>query len=239
VTTALGMTVATGRLRWRLLRARPASGVLVRGVPHAEASGPERDSARLGDHRAMAPHGIPVLLITGAVGAGKSTVAAEAAALLREALVPHALIDMAQIECCWPVPDDDPWNERLIHKNLASLWPNFADAGAPRLIQCRVLESRSLLDPVRVAVPGADITVARLRVPLVELHARIRRREAAGDPAWYLDAATYLEPVLERAGVEEHVVSNSGRPAREAAAEILRLAGWLPAAGSESSGSAH
>jgi hypothetical protein len=136
---------------------------------------------------------------TGAVGAGKSTVAAEAASLLREAAVPHALVDLVQIECCWPVPDDDPWNERLIHKNLASLWPNFADAGASRLIVCRVLESRSLLGPVRAAVPGAEITVVRLRVPFGELHARIRRREAASDPTWYLEAASYLAPVLERA----------------------------------------
>ncbi len=176
----------------------------------------------------MASPDIPVLVISGAVGAGKSTVAAEAASLLREAAVPHALVDLAQIECCWPVPDDDPWNERLIHKNLASLWPNFADAGASRLILCRVLESRSLLGPVRAAVPGAEITVVRLRVPLGELHARIRRREAAGDPTWYLEAASYLVPVLERAGVEDHVVDNSGRPARETAAEVLRLIEWLP-----------
>ena len=171
---------------------------------------------------------VPVLVISGAVGAGKSTVAAEAASLLREAAVPYALVDLAQIECCWPVPDDDPWNERLIHKNLASLWPNFAEAGATRLILCRVLESRSLLGPVRTAVPGAEITVVRLRVPLDELHARIRRREAAGDPTWYLEAASYLVPVLERAGVEDHVVDNSARPARETATEVLRLVGWLP-----------
>jgi gluconate kinase len=175
----------------------------------------------------MASPDVPVLVITGAVGAGKSTVAAEAASLLREAAVPHALVDLAQIECCWPVPDDDPWNERLIHKNLASLWPNFADAGATRLILCRVLESRSLLGPVRTAVPGAQITVVRLSVPLEKLHARIHRREAAGDPTWYLEAASYLVPVLGRARVEDHVVDNGGRPARETAAEMLRLVGWL------------
>jgi gluconate kinase len=172
---------------------------------------------------------VPVLVISGAVGAGKSTVAAEAASLLRAAAVAHALVDLAQIECCWPVPDDDPWNERLIHKNLASIWPNFAAAGAGRLILCRVLESMSLLGRIRAAVPGAEITVVRLRVPLDELHARIRRREAAGDPTWYLEAASYLVPVLERAGAEDYVVDNSGRSAVQTAAEVLRLAGWLPA----------
>jgi hypothetical protein len=177
----------------------------------------------------MAPPDVPVLVVTGAVGAGKSTVATEAASLLREAAVPHALIDLAQIECCWPVPADDPWNERLMHRNLASLWPNFAAAGASRLILSRVLESRSLLGPIRAAVPGAKITVVRLRVPLGELHARIRHREAAGDPTWYLEVTSYLVPVLERAGVEDHVVDNIG-PARETAAEVLHVAGWLPKA---------
>jgi adenylylsulfate kinase-like enzyme len=38
---------------------------------------------------------VPVLLVTGPVGVGKSTVAAEGARLLRQAGVPHALVDLA------------------------------------------------------------------------------------------------------------------------------------------------
>ncbi len=38
---------------------------------------------------------VPVLLLTGPVGAGKSTVALEAARRLREASIPHALVDLA------------------------------------------------------------------------------------------------------------------------------------------------
>jgi adenylylsulfate kinase-like enzyme len=51
---------------------------------------------------------VPVLLVTGPVGVGKSTVAAEAARLLRQAGVPHALVDLAWIGQCWPVAADDP-----------------------------------------------------------------------------------------------------------------------------------
>ena len=119
---------------------------------------------------------VPVLLITGPVGVGKSTVAAQAAWLLREANVPHALVDLVWIEQCWPVPADDPWNERLSHRNLAGMWLNFRQAGADRLILVRVLEDRSLLRHVAEAVPGAEITVVRLRAPLAMLHARIRSR---------------------------------------------------------------
>jgi len=169
---------------------------------------------------------VPVLLITGPVGVGKSTVAAEAARLLREANIRHALVDLAWIEQCWPVPADDPWNERLTHRNLACLWANFRQAGAGRLILVRVLEARSLLRHVAEAVPGAEITVVRLRAPLAVLHARIRSREAS-DPSWFLGGATHTAKVLEQARVEDHLVDNQDRPVAVVAEEVLRLAGWL------------
>jgi Mrp family chromosome partitioning ATPase len=169
---------------------------------------------------------VPVLLITGPVGVGKSTVAAEAARLLREANVPHALVDLAWIEQCWPVPTDDPWNERLTHRNLACMWANFRQAGADRLLLVRVLEARSLLRQVVEAVPGAEVTVVRLRAPLAVLQARIRSREAS-DPSWFLGAATHTAEVLERAGVEDHLVDNQDRPVAAVAEEVLRRVGWL------------
>jgi aminoglycoside phosphotransferase len=84
-----------------------------------------------GDPAMTAP--VPVLVITGPVGVGKSTIANEAAWLLRQADVSHALVDLDRIEQCWPVPADDPWNERVSHRNLACMWANFRQAGADRL----------------------------------------------------------------------------------------------------------
>jgi DNA polymerase III delta prime subunit len=170
---------------------------------------------------------VPVLLVTGPVGVGKTTVAHEASSLLSDAHVPHALVDLARIGACWPPPHDDPWNERLAHRNLACMWTNFRAAGAERLLVCRVLEARSLLRRIAAAVPGADITVIGLRAPLDVLHARIRTREAGRDPAWYLDTATYLAHKLERSPVEDHCIDNVDRTARDVAREALRLAGWL------------
>lgn len=175
------------------------------------------------------PAPVPVLLLTGPVGAGKSTVAGQAAWLLREAGIPHALVDLAHIGQCWPVPADDPWHERLLHRNLACMWANFQQAGAQRLLLTRVLEARSLLRHVTAAVPGAQITVVRLRTPLPLLQARIRARDAA-DPSWFLGAATHTAAALEQAAPEDHLVDNTDRPAAEVAAEVLSVAGWLPPA---------
>lgn len=173
---------------------------------------------------------VPVLLVTGPVGVGKTAVIAEASGHLRHAGIPHAMVDLAVIGGCWPTPPGDPWNEELIHRNLACMSANFQQAGARRLLVCRVLEARSLLTPITEAVPGAVITVVRLRAPLEVIKARIRAREAGRDPQWHLDAADYLTRRLEDAKIEDHVIGNYDRPAEEAAAEMLRIAGWLPAA---------
>jgi hypothetical protein len=183
-----------------------------------------------GDRAMTAP--VPVLVITGPVGVGKSTIANEAAWLLRQADVPHALVDLDRIEQCWPVPADDPWNERVSHRNLACMWANFRQAGADRLILVRVLEARSLLRRVTEAVPGAQVTVVRLRAPLAVIHERIRSREAS-DPDWFLDAATHTAEVLEQARVEDHLVDNENRPATVVAEEVLDRVGWLHRPGAQ------
>src|ERR1700738_3945580 len=85
-----------------------------------------------GDGAMTAP--VPVLVITGPVGVGKSTIANEAAWLLRQADIPHALVELERSEQCGPVPADDLWNERVSHRNLACMWANFRQAGADRLI---------------------------------------------------------------------------------------------------------
>jgi chloramphenicol 3-O-phosphotransferase len=174
---------------------------------------------------------VPVLLISGPVGAGKTTIAAEIGALLRDANRPHAIVDLAVIGQCWPPPADDPWNERLIHRNLAALWRQFDAAGARELVLCRVLEDRALLRHVHAAVPGADIVVVHLHAPITTLHARIRRREAGRDPTWYLDTATHLSRSMRPDDVADLVVDNDDRPARAVAAEILSRTGWLPPSG--------
>jgi adenylylsulfate kinase-like enzyme len=176
---------------------------------------------------ALSSSPVPVLVLTGPVGAGKSTVGSEIGRLLREASVSYAIVDLPRIGDAWPSSPDDPWNERLIHQNLACMWANFREAGASRLVICRVLEERSLLDRIREAVPGANITVVRLRVPLEVLQERLRAREHPLRADWYLNVATYLCEKMEKSPVEDHVVDNGDRYPDEVAKEVLGRLKWL------------
>ena len=168
---------------------------------------------------------VPVLLLTGPTGVGKSPVLGAASSLLSEAGVLHASVTLSDIGRLYPAPGDDEFNERIAHRNLRSLWSNYAREGAQRLLLERVLETRTLLQRISTAVPGADITVVRLRAPLPLLRDRITARQA-GDPAWYLEAAKYLDTVFETAGVEDFAIDNVDRSVRDVAADVLRLAGW-------------
>ena len=167
---------------------------------------------------------VPVLLITGPVGVGKTTTAEAVSYLLAQRSIRHACVDLPQIGKAFPVPDSDPWNEELTHRNLASMWQNFQAAGAERLIVSRVLEARSGLRRITESVSGADITVVRLRAPLTVVHRRIRARNP--DPEWFLNAATELSHTMELHALEDFVVDNEGISVDETARMVLDVTGW-------------
>lgn len=61
------------------------------------------------------------MVITGAVGVGKTTVAYEVRLRLKAANVPHALID-DEFALFHPYAPDDPNGERVRNNALRSLW---------------------------------------------------------------------------------------------------------------------
>jgi adenylylsulfate kinase len=169
---------------------------------------------------------VPVLVITGPVGVGKTSTADAVSGLLSERGILHACVDLPQISKAFPERPDDPWNEQLGHRNLACMWTNFRAVGAERLIITRVLEARSLIGRIHRAVPGAEVVVVRLRAPLDIIQARIRSRDRE-QPEWFLDAAAYLVPAMDEQRVEDHVIDNATLSLGETAHEILRVIGWL------------
>jgi hypothetical protein len=172
------------------------------------------------------PAPVPVLLITGTVGAGKTTVAYEINDALAEMEIPNATVDLDALTAMWP--PSSRWNADLMFENLAALWPIYRAHGATRLVLAHVLEDGSELDRYRAAIQGADMTIARLTGPEATRLERLANRMPEGPSRdWHLARTVELEQILERAAHEDFVVENGDRPIREVALEVLRRARWI------------
>ncbi len=183
---------------------------------------------------------IPVLLITGPLGVGKTTVLDEVAERLRAARVAFAAVDLDALSWAHPpAPGDDQYRSALMFQNLASVWQNFRNAGAERLICARVVESRDELDRYRTAIPGAAITVARLRASYETLLARLAHRLARRDLIDGEDQEGHrsrreqraarsreLSDMMDRHPFEDILVATDGRDVDAIARDILLGAGW-------------
>ena len=168
---------------------------------------------------------VPVLLLTGTVGAGKTTLAWEISDVLSAASVPHAALDGDGLRASWPVTSR--WNEDLLFESIAALWPVQQRHGATRLVIAMVVEDPADLERYRAAVPGAEITVCRLVSPHEVRVARLQGRMPPGESLdWHLHRTGELHDILERGGIDDFTVENGDRPVREVAVEVLRRAGW-------------
>ena len=170
---------------------------------------------------------VPVLLLSGSMGAGKTTVMGEIADLLTEADISHATLDFDWLAQIHPHTPDDPHGSALAFRNLKTIWPNYRAAGVERLVIARVVERRDELASYRDAIPGADIVLCRLIAPIETMHDRLRMREPGMYQAKFLARSTELDRVLSDARVEDFAVSNGPeRTITDVAREVLQRAGW-------------
>lgn len=95
----------------------------------------------------------PVAIITGTIGAGKSTVAALASEILHDRGIRHGLIEVDWLEGVYPAPDpSDPYSTAFAMKNLRAIWGNFLEAGITRAIVTMTLENQRELDDLLAAM---------------------------------------------------------------------------------------
>ncbi|HVG89496.1 MAG: AAA family ATPase [Gaiellales bacterium] len=170
---------------------------------------------------------VPVLLLTGPSGVGKTTVAYEVSAMLAARDVAHALIDTDNLDHIHPPPADDPTKGRLTAANLAAVWANLSRAGARRLILTGVVEDLEaelrLLGP---AVPEGQWTVVLLRASYEERARRLAGRESGSGLEYHLARTRIVAERLERRTHGRLVVDTDGLSVEQVAAAVLEAAGW-------------
>jgi hypothetical protein len=169
---------------------------------------------------------IPVLVVTGPIGVGKTAVLHEADSVLAAVETRHATIELEELARCWSA-GVGPDRKTFVHWNLAALWANFGAVGADRLLLSALVERRADVAGIVERVPGAVVTVARLQASLPVLEQRIRLREAGLAVDGELDGARWWAAQFEEEQPEDFVIETEGRPVREVAQELLRRAGWV------------
>ncbi len=169
-----------------------------------------------------AARAIPVIVITGTVGAGKTTVMGTMSEMLESRGIRHAAIDQDALRMVHPYPDGEPFGATVGYRNLAVLWPNLVGYGVRCVIIADVVEDMASSEAAYVAaMPGTKVTVVRLVVPMPWILARLGWRETGASLAWSKHRAPELHGIQERANVGDIVIDVGERTPGEVAEEIL------------------
>lgn len=169
------------------------------------------------------PRGI--LLLTGTVGSGKTTVAAAIGEQLADILLSNAVIDLDWLG--WVNAGDDFHDyDQLIMQNMISIWPNYRAIGVQYLILARALLHREPLDILANAFPNTSITVFRLIASKDTIEKRLSQRDAGRTLREHLEEMDKMNQLMDKLSLEHATVNNDGLSAEETARRIINITGW-------------
>jgi len=163
------------------------------------------------------------VLITGAYGAGKSTVAAEISYLLEQRRQPYALLDLDFLG--WGVNsfDGQTAGNPFLLRNLAAVVSNYREGGISVFVLAHFVSSHDQLSGIREAV-GVPLRVVRLSVPLADIEERLAADVTTERQEELKEAA---RQIADGAGVGlEDVVLANDRPVPVVAQQIMAWLGW-------------
>jgi hypothetical protein len=166
-----------------------------------------------------------VLIITGAMGAGKTCVLAEASDILALRQIPHAAIDLDALGLAYlPSPTG---SDGVMYSNLQSVCKNYASLGVSRLLLARAIENRAELERCRAVVSATNMVVCRLNASVEAMRLRVKMREPGVLQREYVARVAELNAILDRARLEDFTITNENRSPTEVANEMLVRAGWI------------
>ncbi len=172
-----------------------------------------------------------LLVINGAMGAGKTATASAVRDVLGDAGVRVAFIDADALCQARPEPATDPYQQHLLMLALAAIAPVYRARGFGCVVIARVVEDPE--DRERYArvfacpVGPAQVSVVRVAASDQTRMERIDAREPEG--RWRdfgMARSRELDEILEDLDLDDGVVTTDATPREEAARQVLDVAGW-------------
>ena len=164
-----------------------------------------------------------LLVITGTMGSGKTSVLQEASDVLAQYRIPHAAVDLDALGGARCVDDADD----VMYENLASISHNYAGLGLTRFLVARAIESRADLNRCCRAVGATETLVCRLVANHDTMTRRVTEREQGMLQKELVRRVTLLTEILDKARVEDFTISTENRRVTETAHEMLVRAHWI------------
>lgn len=172
--------------------------------------------------------GYDTVLLSGTVGAGKTTAAHALSELERSQVRAHAVVDLDQVRLLYPAPAGDPFSHEVELANLRDLARNYRAAGAQRLVLAGVVEDPAELPRYVDALGGKRLLLCRLTVDPEVVRERLRRRHRDEPDAlvWHLARTVELTRVLDEAPFEDVRIDTTDRTPDAVARDVQRAARW-------------
>lgn len=166
-----------------------------------------------------------LLIITGTMGAGKTSVLGEASDVLARRLIVHAAIDVDALGLAYLSTTGR--NDEVMYNNLRSVCRNYAGRGVTRFLLAQALESYSELEACRDIVPAVDTRVCRLTARVETMEGRVKMRESGILQQEYVGRVAELNAILDQAQLEDFCVTTESRSVTDVALEMLTRSGWI------------
>jgi adenylylsulfate kinase len=167
-----------------------------------------------------------VLLITGTVGVGKTSVLLEVGEQLAGGRAPHAIVDLDWLAWLRPAAASGMSVSDVLEQNLTHVASTFRRAGVERLVLARALRSAAEVESLRAALGPCELAVARLVArPAVIAH-RLGQRDSGAALEEHLAEAEAFAAEAEAAGIGDAVISTDDRSVASVARNVLLSVGW-------------
>lgn len=165
-----------------------------------------------------------LLVITGTMGSGKTTILAEASDILKSLKIPHAAIDLDALAVAY-IPERQL--ENAMYENLSSISRNCVRLGVTRLLVARAIESRAELNRCCRTVGASETMVCRLVASDQTTEKRVAERERGMLRQQLIERVTKLRTLLDAAAIENFSITNEDPAVSDVAREMLIRAGWI------------